>query len=59
MTPSGNSLTPAAGRLADRLVVSFLSFVSCRLLRFGPIGLRMFLLRAAVRLTWRIRPNVF
>ncbi|MDE3261407.1 MAG: hypothetical protein OYL41_05400 [Acidobacteriota bacterium] len=41
------------------MVVSFLNFVSRGLLRFGPIGLRMFLLRAAVRLTWRIRPNVF
>ncbi|MCY3745506.1 MAG: hypothetical protein OXH05_04675 [Acidobacteria bacterium] len=59
MTASETSLTPVAGRLADRLAVSFLGFVSRRLLRFGPIGLRMFLLRAAVRFTWCIRPNVF
>lgn len=51
--------TRAPAALADRILVSFLNIVSSGLLRFGPLGLRMFLLRTALRLVWRLRPRLF
>ena len=53
-------MTPRpAAAIYEQILISCLNFVSWRLLRFGPLGLRMFLLRAAVRLVWRLRPRPF
>lgn len=53
--PAAALVTTPSKLLFDRLLLSSLLTASHHLLRFGPVGLRMAALRAAVRVLFTVR----